>query len=120
MSAIDFILRAAKQRLEATTSRNVIYRRVSDGSEHWIRATISNPNKKNRETVHGVSVSADRRDWIVFSWSLPFEPERSDRIVDGEKEYEVVSNRNNKGEEICFRRIEHLSRTIRIHTQIVK
>lgn len=116
MSAIDFALRAAAQKLQQTTAKKVEYRRKSDGTKYAILATPSNPDKKNRDVFHGSAMVNNRTDWLLLADQLPFQPEPFDRIVDGEAEYEVAVPRES-AKENCFRYMDTQKRMMRIHTQ---
>lgn len=112
MSAIDFALRAAAQKLQQTTGRQVEYHRISDGSVYPVTATPSSGNKVSRERVRGGSLSCRLRDYIIRAELLPFTPERNDKIVDKDGAFELYA----PDDQDCFRPMGN-GELLRLYTQ---
>lgn len=112
MSMIDSALKAAAQKFQAVTGRQLEYHRISDGSIRNIIATRSPGNKVGREKIKGGSLSCRRRDYIVPSEFLTFVPERNDKIVDTDGTFELYA----PDDQDCFRTMGHGELT-RLYTQ---
>lgn len=97
---------------ESHISNDILYIRNKDKQEYRLKATIGSSTFESIEET-GLVFNVKSVDFIVKT--LPFTPERLDKIIFANREFEVFPIANNP----CFIYCDNLKKSMRVRTKEV-